>query len=422
MDKTLSLFPLMMLIVLAGCSTTIKVSKSELRKINTIAVVSVYSNSTIYTGKKDKGDKVSTQTVMKALANTALKKTQIGKDLKGQQQATYQLLLRQTQQQAEHYFSGIEGWQLKPFEEFKNIPAFQELSKAKKRDGTMGKISSFLMDAVIGHDSDGWIIREGMPFLPLDRLAGHSFKKKMKRENGEWVEDFGGDFFSDDDSHNVRKDYANLCNILGVDAIAIVELDIANKGFLNLKFVNIYRPLTNAKVMVINKFGGPAVNGSNYKKKSTGGFIISPLVKKIWLSNPEGGAEKKYFKSAKVSQDKMYALLSEKLKEAGINTKSDQYVPTKVKAASSYSSSSKSGKHSATEYSNSKQGFRSAPNDEKIVFGKAQWNAEKAAKPYGCTSINVYLNQARGDTEVYDAYCKGGTHKITCVGQSCSVE
>jgi hypothetical protein len=277
--KTLAL-ALAALLLFGGCATVLK--KPDVLTVKRIAIASLYANYEIYDVKSAKSQKEGLN-LLKAVVTTQVRKhEQVETDAR-LQITTYGLKV---------FFENLdalEQWDLVPpaevieSAEYKDFFTTDHGSKLKNLIGSVGKKLAMTE----------WVVPPGMERIPFESVAKTGSRKVV---NGKEVHE------------EARAKVAQLCQALNVDAVAIVQIDLAyKKGMLSgMSGTGLFSgvlgratPNVSAAMVMINKDGkivaqtSPIARGGGTRFESDG---AAPMLKKgvVYLKDKKGKAVHAY--------------------------------------------------------------------------------------------------------------------------------
>jgi len=187
----------LMLCVLAGlvgCAAPI-VKKPQALTVKTLAIVSVYTNETIF----DVEEKTGQTDVLKAL-----KKVVSGEQ--GLKDENVQIATAALQTFSEE-LNGLGQWVVVPPAKVFEHPAYQAFARKTSEGGALRRLAD-----------TAWAAPPGVPVVQREYLTGVPGQIQIGR----------------DDTKEPRETLGALCRELGVDAVAVVEVSLAYKtGWLS---------------------------------------------------------------------------------------------------------------------------------------------------------------------------------------------
>lgn len=230
-----SVVSLFLIFLLAGCATYI-LKKPEVMSVKKLAIVSIYANKAIYN--------VKAPTTADTDLLSAVLKTEAG----GQERAARQQALSYGYQVFAERLNEIGSWDVLPPDRIINNEKYQELTSPGDEGTFMGK----LINAFAKFGMGQWDTPEGIIYIPIESVV----------ERGSKTVYLGKDKKSPEEE--AREKLASLAQELGVDAVAILKLDVAYE-FPKIKFTGPFGK-SNAKANVtydmvaVSKEGGIVID------------------------------------------------------------------------------------------------------------------------------------------------------------------
>lgn len=243
--------------VAAGCSSILV--RPAVDEVKTMAIVSVYMNRDFYNVKAPKAQQGGLD-LKRALADAGLKKTGLAEKMNlGREQ---QMIVSHALMEYNKALSGVGRWKIMPITNVLKNPAYQKVFKDNQTSGFFDTLAKDL-------DRGGFITPADLPFFDANAAAGSRHTKTT----------YGGD--AKDPREQYRKVLADLAKALKVDAVAIVQMDMAYRfgklGKLTVMGETKAIPVVATRVVAVTKNGELAVNtdgvsgggGKRYEGPST---------------------------------------------------------------------------------------------------------------------------------------------------------
>ncbi len=231
---------------LAGCATTL-VKEPQVDAVKKIAIVSIYANADVHDVKAPK----NTQTSVSFLKAMLGKKSD--KSLESNEQV--QIVTYGLQAYGEE-LNKVANWEVVPPKEVLASSKYKALMNKESAQSSMGAFLKALEEAA----KERWVTPPDMPYIPVSSLSGGSVKK-VTVVDGKKV----------DPIQDARDKMAQLCKELGVDAVAVIGLDLAYKtGMLSgMKGTGLFSgvrgkatPMVASEIVLVTKEGKLAVESS----------------------------------------------------------------------------------------------------------------------------------------------------------------
>ena len=252
MKKVLSYFLLLSMLLLSGCAKKILI-RPAIDNVKKIAIVSIYMNRDLYNIKSPKalqGENTFAR-LAKGLVKGALQKVITKGERERNQIITYGAKVYAKQ------LRSIENWQVISLKKVIINDAYKNLMSPDT-----GKGIKFFQKT----EGSYWIKPKGMHHIPVSSVV----------QSGKRI--YAGS--AKDPTEDARKVMAKLCKSLGVDGVALVELDLGYR-FGKVAKVTMFgktsaKPTISSSVVVVTSDGSIAVNtglivkgqGTRYEGKS----------------------------------------------------------------------------------------------------------------------------------------------------------
>jgi hypothetical protein len=243
MKKRYALSVLAAFLLLPGCGSILL--RPAVDNVKTVALVSVYMNRDFYNIKEPKADE--SKAALKTFGRALMKETGVLDKI----DTTFNVQFMQIVSYAAKHFSeqldGVGPIRIEPMENVLRNPSYQNFIAEAAKDQPFPSLAS--IGAAI--KSADWFTAPNMIHIPADLIVEDAGKHttylgKTKDPRAEF-----------------RKQLVDLCKSLNVDALAIVQLDMAyKKPFLsiNLGGGDPAAPRIASSLFMVNKDGEVAVN------------------------------------------------------------------------------------------------------------------------------------------------------------------
>jgi hypothetical protein len=237
------------ILFMTGCGKILL--RPAIDKVKSVALVSVYMNRDFYNIKTPKADE--SKAALKTLGRALMKETGVMDKIDNTFNAEYLAIASFAVKKFSEQLDGLGPFHIEPMENILKNASYQNFVGDAAKGQPFPALAS--IGAVI--KSADWYTAPNMIFIPADALvegAGQhtTYIGKTKNPRAEF-----------------RAEMGKLCQSLGVDAVAIVQLDMAyKKPFLSLKLIGAdpAGPRVASSLVVINKDGEVAVNTGLFER------------------------------------------------------------------------------------------------------------------------------------------------------------
>ncbi|OGS19799.1 MAG: hypothetical protein A2252_02710 [Elusimicrobia bacterium RIFOXYA2_FULL_39_19] len=230
-------------LLLAGCASIL--IKPAIFDVKKVALVSVYMNRDFYDVKAPRANEANQ--ALKTLGRAVTKETKVLAALDNAFGKEYQQIVSYGVKQYTDQLDGVGDWQWIPVTTVLN----NKMYKTFYDNATNGKPSGSLVKIAQKLKSADWYVAPNMIHIPVDTVAGNPNQHTY----------YAGD--AKDPKEDMRKELAQLCKALGVDAVAMLEFDMAyKKPAINLTLLGADPAIPNMSVslVMVTKNGDLAVN------------------------------------------------------------------------------------------------------------------------------------------------------------------
>jgi hypothetical protein len=236
-------------IMFTGCTKILL--RPAIDNVKTVAVVSVYMNRDFYNIKAPKADE--SKAALKTLGRALMKETGVLNKIDTTFNAQFLQIVSYAVKKYSETLEGLGPFHVEPMENVLRNSSYQNFISEAAKDQPFPALAS--IGAAI--KSADWYTPPNMIHIPADMVV---------EDAGKHTTYFGK---TKDPRAEFRKELANLCKSLNVDALAIVQLDMAyKKAFIsiNLGEGSAAAPRVASSVFVVNKDGEVAVNTGLFGK------------------------------------------------------------------------------------------------------------------------------------------------------------
>ncbi len=230
-------------LMFTGCTKILL--RPAIDNVKSVAVVSVYMNRDFYNIKAPKADE--SKDAFKTLGRALMKQTGVMDKIDTTFNVQFMQIISYAVKKYSEQLDGLGPFRVEPMENVLRNPSYQEFIAQAAKDQPFAALAS--IGAAI--KSADWFTAPNMIHVPADMIV----------EGGGMHTTYLGK--TKDPRAEFRKELANLCKSLNVDALAIVQLDMAyKKAFIsiNLGEGDAAAPRVASSLVVVNKDGEVAVN------------------------------------------------------------------------------------------------------------------------------------------------------------------
>jgi hypothetical protein len=226
-----------------GCSKILY--RPAIDNVKSVALISVYMNRDFYNIKAPKASE--SKQALKTLARAVMKETGVQDKLDEKFNAQYLDMVSYAVKKYSEVIDGNGPLRLEPMDKILSNPSYQNFIAEANKDQPFAALAT--IGAAI--KSADWYTAPNMIHVPADVFV---------EKAGTHVTYLGN---TKDPKAEFRSQLAQLCNDLGVDAVAIVQLDMAYKFpwfSITIGDTRYASPLVSSTLIIVNKNGDVAVN------------------------------------------------------------------------------------------------------------------------------------------------------------------
>lgn len=251
MKKRNAYIVLLVLFVFAGCAKIL--IPPHIQKVKKMAIISIYMNETLYDIKAQKSEKDGG--ILPGLVKNTVK-------IKGLYPEENQQILNAGLNNYVKNLDSIENWSVMPPTDLVSNEKYKDFMDS----GDKGKLSAKIYKAIKNAEMDKWDKPRDMVILPLESI--HASKGTPEK---------------------VRDSLGKLAAALGVDAVAVIELDI---GYSQGTKLGVGLPINKTKIkpqvktsiIAVTSDGNIAVKSLGTSRYNTKGVMLtmvggSPVLK-----------------------------------------------------------------------------------------------------------------------------------------------
>lgn len=234
--------------ILTGCGSILL--RPAIDKVKTVALISVYMNRDFYDIKAPKADE--SKDAMKTLGRAIMKEAGALDKIDHTFDAKFLQVVSYAVKAYSDALDGLGPFRLAPMDKVLQNPSYQDFVGQAAKDQPFGGALVKIGAAIKSAD---WYTAPSMIHIPADAIV----------EGGDTHTTYYGN--TKDPKAEFRGELAKLCTSLGVDAVAIVQLDMAyKKPFIGISLGEGYpaAPRVASTLIVVNKDGEVAVNTGLY--------------------------------------------------------------------------------------------------------------------------------------------------------------
>ena len=236
-------FSISCILIVSGCSTILIRPAAD--NVKTVALVSVFMNRDFYDVKDPQARVILGS--LKPLGSALVNGTDIPNEIADPQAKEHETLIAYAIKAYSERLDGAGNMQWQPAASVVSNNEYRKFadSYTGKRSGSkLAQTSSVLNESE-------WYTAKGMVHIPINKVV------------------FNGTLVFDGNKQDMRKELAGLCKDLNVDAVAILEFDMAfKKTLLNLDFIGGIPaiPSISAALVLVNRNGEIAANSGTITK------------------------------------------------------------------------------------------------------------------------------------------------------------
>jgi len=236
-------------LLLAGCSKILY--RPAIDNVKSVALISVYMNRDFYNIKAPKASE--SQQALTTLKRAVLKETGVQDKLDETFNVQYLDIVSYAVKKYSEVLDGMGPFRIEPIDKILSNTSYQNFIGEANKDQPFASLAT--IGAAI--KSANWFTAPNMIHIPADVFV---------EKAGQHIAYIGN---TKDPKAEFRSQLAQLCNDLGVDAVAIIQLDMAYKfPWLSITFNDVRHavPQVSSTLIVVNKNGEVAVNTGLYDR------------------------------------------------------------------------------------------------------------------------------------------------------------